>query len=93
MASVLDDSFYHQTKTPISFWCRRRLNPRFFIQPSETLLIELTGTHYYAIINYKLLMAIFALNHTRLIQAKPNFLFLLYVWPKSIQFKWRFKGM
>ena len=36
---------YHQTKTPISFWCRWGLNPRSLIQPSETLPIELTGTH------------------------------------------------
>ena len=36
---------YHQTKTPISFWCRRGLNPKSLIQPSETLLIKLTGTH------------------------------------------------
>ena len=37
--------FYHQTKTSINFWCRRRLNLRFFIQPLETLLIKLTETH------------------------------------------------
>ena len=37
---------YHQTKTPISFWCRRGLNLRSLIQPSETLLVELTGTHH-----------------------------------------------
>ena len=38
-------ALYHQTKTPISFWCRRGLNPKSLIQPSETLLIKLTGTH------------------------------------------------
>ena len=38
-------TLYHQTKIPISFWCRRGLNPRSLIQPSETLLVELTGTH------------------------------------------------
>ena len=38
-------ALYHQTKTPISFWCRRGLNPGYLIQPSETLSIELTGTH------------------------------------------------
>ena len=38
---------YHQNKTPISFWCRRRLNPRSLIQPSETLPVELTGTHFF----------------------------------------------
>ena len=36
---------YHQTKTPIGFWCRRKLNPRSLIQLSEILLVELTGTH------------------------------------------------
>ena len=35
--------FYYQIKTLISFWCRRGLNPRFLIQLSETLPIELTG--------------------------------------------------
>ena len=45
MASVLDDSFYHQTKTPISFWCRWRLNPRFFIQQLEILPVKLSETH------------------------------------------------
>ena len=38
-------ALYHQTKIPISFWCRRGLNHRSLIQPSETLLVELTGTH------------------------------------------------
>ena len=36
---------YHQTKTPISFWCKRGSNPRSLIQPLETLPVELTGTH------------------------------------------------
>ena len=35
-------AFYHQTKTPIGFWCRRGLNTRSLIQPSETLPVELT---------------------------------------------------
>ena len=43
--SLLMITLYHQTKIPISFWCRRGLNPRSLIQPSETLLVELTGTH------------------------------------------------
>ena len=43
-------ALYYQTKTPISFWCRRRLNPRSLIQPSETLPVELTGTHDYFLI-------------------------------------------
>ena len=33
---------YHQTKTPISFWCKWGLNLISFIQPSEILPIELT---------------------------------------------------
>ena len=36
---------YHQAKIPISFWCRRELNSRSLIQPSETLPVELTETH------------------------------------------------
>ena len=39
-------TLYHQTKTPISFWCRRELNSRSFIQSSETLLVELIETHF-----------------------------------------------
>ena len=38
-------ALYHQTKTPISFWYRRGLNSRSLIQSSETLPVELTGTH------------------------------------------------
>ena len=46
MVSTFDGSFlYHQIKTPINFWCRRGLNPRSVIQPSETLPFELTETH------------------------------------------------
>ena len=47
MVSAPDDTLYHQTKTPISFWCRQGLNPRSLIQPSKTLPVELTGTHVY----------------------------------------------
>ena len=45
MVSTPNDSFFYQTKTPISFWYRRKLNPKSLIQPSETLPVELTGTH------------------------------------------------
>ena len=38
-------ALYHQTKTLISFWYRRGLNPRSLIQPSEILPVELTRTH------------------------------------------------
>ena len=36
---------YHQTKTPTGFWCSQELNPKFLIQPLETLVVELTGIH------------------------------------------------
>ena len=39
-------ALYHQTKTPISFWCRRGLNPKSLIQLSETLPVELTETYF-----------------------------------------------
>ena len=38
-------ALYHQTKAPISFWCRRGLHLRSLIQLSETLPVELTETH------------------------------------------------
>ena len=38
-------ALYHRTKTPISFWYSWGLNPRFLIQPLETLPVELIGTH------------------------------------------------
>ena len=38
-------ALYHQTKTLISFWCRWGLNLKSLVQPSETLSVELTGTH------------------------------------------------
>ena len=50
--SLLMVALYHQTKTPISFWCSRELNLRSLIQPSDTLPIELTRTHEYKAIWY-----------------------------------------
>ena len=38
-------AFYHQTKTPISFWCRRGLNLKSFILLLEILPIELIEIH------------------------------------------------
>ena len=40
-------ALYQLTKTPVNFWYRRGLNPKSLIQLSETLPIELTGTHLY----------------------------------------------
>ena len=45
MASVLDNSSLLSDQDTNQFWCRRGLNPISLIQPSETLLVELTGTH------------------------------------------------
>ena len=36
-----DCVLYHQIKTPIGFWCRRGLNLKSLIQPSEILPVEL----------------------------------------------------
>ena len=38
-------TIYHQTKTSISFLCKRGLNSKSLIQPLETLPVELIGTH------------------------------------------------
>ena len=38
-------TLYHKTKTLNGFWCRWELNPKFLIQPLETLSVELTETH------------------------------------------------
>ena len=38
-------AYYHQTKTPISFWCRQELSPKFLIQLLKTLPVKLTRTH------------------------------------------------
>ena len=45
MTSTPDIAFYHQIKIPIGFLCRRRLNFSSLIQLSETLSVELIGTH------------------------------------------------
>ena len=37
---------YYQTKTPISFGYKLKLNPSSFIQPSEILPVELIRTHH-----------------------------------------------
>ena len=45
MAFAPNDSSLSSTKTPISFWCKRELNSKFLIQPSDTLIVKLTETH------------------------------------------------
>ena len=39
-------TIYHQIKTLINFWYKRRSNYKSLIQPLETLLVKLTGTHH-----------------------------------------------
>ena len=46
---------YHQIKISIGFWCRRRLNPKSLIQPSEILPVELTETHKYGATTFYIL--------------------------------------
>ena len=45
MAFAPDNSFLLSDQDINQFWYRRGLNPRFLIQPSETLPVEVTGTH------------------------------------------------
>ena len=45
MTSTSNIDLYHQIKIPIGFLCKRRLNFRSLIQLSETLSVELIGTH------------------------------------------------
>ena len=50
MMSISDNySFYHQTKIPIGFWSRQKLNHKSLIQLLETLLVELTRTHNFSL--------------------------------------------
>ena len=39
--------FFLRERERAYIWCRRGLNFRSLIQPSETLLVELTGTHMF----------------------------------------------
>ena len=45
-------TLYHQSKTPMSFYYKRRLNLRSLIQLSETLSVELTGTYQNQLISW-----------------------------------------
>ena len=45
MASAPDNSSLLSDQDTNQFWCRRGLNPRSLIQPSEILPVELTRTH------------------------------------------------
>ena len=71
-------ALYYQTKTPISFWCRRGLSPRSFIQPSETLPVELTGTHPHIII--KIIIIIIIIIGTSKLETLANVESLGSVW-------------
>ena len=60
--ALLMITLYHQTKTPISFWCKRGLNPRSFIQSSEILPFELVGTYNIGSLNTLIYIYIFIYN-------------------------------
>ena len=49
--SFLIIALYYQVKTLIGFWCRQKLNSKFLIQSSETLLVELIGTYLYIMVD------------------------------------------
>ena len=75
-------AFCHQTKTPISFWCRRGLNPKSLIQPSETLPVELVRTHNFLVSLLVFYQLIFFLSHLN-----NSFVFeLMRAWePSTVQ--------
>ena len=60
-------ALYHQTKTPVDFWYRRGLDSRSLIQLSNTLSVELTGTHSECIISLVLSTLSDLLNTTNFI--------------------------
>ena len=47
MGSTLDNTLYHQTKTPIDFWYKQVLNLKSLIQSLETLRVEVIGIRNY----------------------------------------------
>ena len=83
-------ALYYQTKAPISFWCRRRLNPRSLIQPSEILPVELIGTHHtFLFLNQKAVdfsKTIFVLNtyHLLFLTTQKIFYLLQNLWEKKV---------
>ena len=79
---------YHQTKTPINFWYRWRLNLKSLIQLSETLPVELIGTHTFAVFGYFILREINAENGVNLFEYCHIYIYILWgqrIWePRSI---------
>ena len=52
MTSAFDNcTLYYQTKTPIGFWCKWRLNLKSLIKPSETLPVKLAEIHGVVVFN------------------------------------------
>ena len=52
MVSIFDNcALYLHIKTSIDFWCKQELNPRYLIELSMILQVELAGTHIESLIN------------------------------------------
>ena len=70
---LLTIDFYYKINISINFWCRQKLNSKYLIQPSETLLIHLTQSHF---------------SCSSLLQKQrdqSNWVLLLFFFPKYIQ--------
>ena len=57
---------------PIKFWCRRGLNPISLIQLSETLLIELIGTHVTNVFERQLVINLYMNGSLKALQLLIN---------------------
>ena len=92
--------FYHQTKILISFWYKRRLNLKYFIQlletyfskkkkkKSEILPVKLTRTHisnYFLDIPYHCIL--FTLSFISYLNIKWNKVFFTTCWQPKIVIK------
>ena len=91
--------FYHQTKILISFWYKRRLNLKSFIQlletyfskkkkKSKTLLVKLNRTHisnYFLDIPYHRIL--FTLSFISYLNIKWNKVFFTTCWQPKIVIK------
>ena len=81
-------ALYHQTKIPISFWCRQGLNPKSLIQPSEILLVELPGTHgNFVYLNYTIFnkcTQFYIFNIHNFSRKVNNYVYLMYTFFSKI---------
>ena len=58
-------AFYHQTKTPISFWCRRELNSKSLIQLSLGLEWKLYFNFWYTYVSFVIYIYIYIYSPCR----------------------------